>query len=220
MKRIDITGKRFDRLTALEIDHYDKYPSGERYEAWLCECDCGKTTIVAKKNLLGHITRSCGCLQAERRQEAHRTHGDKHAKLYAVWSCMKERCNNPNNKNYNDYGGRGIKVCDEWNNDYSLFKEWAYCNGFCEGLSIDRIDVNKGYSPDNCRWVDYTTQANNRRNSIYLSYNGETKTLSEWARSTGLNYDTINNRYHSGMSPEDILSKKKHKTGTKKKLNQ
>ena len=134
----------------------------------------------------------------------------RNRKLYGVWGSMLSRCNNPNHHLYKNYGGRGIKVCKEWN-DFSAFREWAIKNGYVEGenrrqCSIDRIDVNGNYEPSNCRWATAETQMNNRRVNVSLTYGGETKTLSQWAKALGINYSTICSRYCRGWDIERMLS--------------
>ena len=135
-------------------------------------------------------------------------HGLYKTKLYRVWEKMKSRCNNPNNRNYPDYGGRGIFICDEWN-DFVPFYEWSQENGYEEGLTIDRIDNDGGYSPDNCRWVTQTENANNKRSNKWIEWNGETKTIAQWARTMDIKYGTLFRRlYYSPMSFEEAMTKK------------
>ncbi len=136
-------------------------------------------------------------------------HGE-YNRLYAIWSHMIDRCHNPKNPSYRNYGKRGITVCDEWKNDVNSFMEWANKNGYSDNLSIDRIDNNKGYSPDNCRWADRETQGNNKRNNIILEYHGERKTITQWSKIIGISRGTLAGRYYSGWSVEKILTEPLH----------
>lgn len=132
-------------------------------------------------------------------------HGGTGTRLYRIWKAMKCRCNNPKIPQAHNYSGRGIKICDEWNDNFVEFKKWALMNNYNEHLSIDRIDNNGNYEPSNCKWSTRIEQGNNTRNNIYLTYKGEEYTLSEWARRLGINSKTINFRYNRGYSVEQIL---------------
>lgn len=125
-------------------------------------------------------------------------HGLKHSRLYNTWCRMKMKCYNKNDSHYPYYGGRGITVCDEWLNNVMTFHDWAINNGYRDDLSIDRIDVNGNYEPNNCRWVDQKAQVRNRRNTIQITYKGETKPLAEWCELLNLNYGTLKRRYYKG----------------------
>ena len=147
-------------------------------------------------------------------------HGLRHTRIYNIWRSMRQRCNNPNNNRYRNYGGKGITVCEEWN-DPRVFAEWAYNNGYSDDLTIDRIDTSKGYTPENCRWTTYTTQENNRTNNVFYECKGERHTLTEWARITNMNPGTLWARIHKyGMPVEDAISKPKwHKDTRYKRKN-
>lgn len=214
-RKIDITGRRFGMLAVTGFDCDYRYPNGAHTEKWLCKCDCGKIVSVLRKNLLSGNTTSCGCVRISKSIRRLTKHGGKGTKLYDVWCGIKDRCYNSNNRSFLYYGGRGISMDAKWKHNYENFKIWSELNGYKEGLTIDRIDVNGNYEPSNCRWVDRSTQANNRSNNITIEYNDEMHTCAEWAHIKGINYDTLNNRYNSGMSAEDILFCGKHKTGTK-----
>lgn len=185
----NLSGRRFGRLTVVGFDHTDA--RGNTY--WLCECDCGNETIVQRGNLLSGGTLSCGCYSREIFLQRVTTHGGSHTPLYDVWHSMHQRCEDENHKFYQRYGGRGIDVCDEWD-DYECFKEWAQNNGYKSGLTLDRECNNLGYCPDNCRWVTQQTQCNNRSSNHYITYNGDTHTIAEWARLLQVNYSTLQGR--------------------------
>lgn len=135
----------------------------------------------------------------------HLKHGGTHTRLYNIWKAMRQRCTNPKNSRYSIYGCRGIKVCKDWD-DFQKFYDWSYENGYKDNLTIDRIDNNKGYSPENCRWVTYRGQANNKTNNRYLTYNNETHTLGEWSEITGIKLSTIWARLNRGWTAEETLT--------------
>lgn len=198
----DITGQKFGRLTVIKFLRIENHKA-----IWLCECECGNLTEVATNHLTSGHTKSCGCLHKERTIESHKTHGQKNTRLYRIWRCMKQRCYNKNFPYFQDYGGRGITVCSEWYNDFMAFYDWAMKNGYDNTLTIDRIDVNGNYEPNNCRWATAKQQARNRRNNINFTYNGETHCLKQWCEILGLNYNTVGTRFYTyGWSIERALN--------------
>lgn len=158
----DITGQRFNRLEVVSYSHTDS----DRKANWNCICDCGTKCIVSGKQMRTGYTQSCGCLQRNRASEANRVHGGSGTKLHKTWQAMRRRTGNKSQWNYKYYGGRGIRVCEEWKNSFETFKEWAVNNGYKEGLSIERIDVNGNYCPENCTWIPFCEQQGNRRNTL------------------------------------------------------
>lgn len=201
----NLIGEKYGRLTVIEW-----MPNNGRRTMWKCECECGRTTIVRAENLKSGNTLSCGCYGREQALKKLTKHGMSNTKLSGVLNAMKQRCFNPNNHEYNLYGGRGIKICDSWLKDSSSFYDWALSNGYENGLTIDRVNTNGDYCPENCRWVDFYAQANNTRKNIYINYNGETHTLKEWSRILNINYWTLYNRYVKlGWELEDVFDKHK-----------
>ena len=178
----DLTNRKFGRLTVVSRAENDKRGNTR----WVCICACGNEVTTKRNSLVSKRTHSCGCYKSERTRERHFKHGLKRHRLYTIWSHMKRRCYNNSTKYYSYYGGRGIDVCEEWRNDFLRFYYWAIENDYAKDLALDRIDNNKGYTPENCRWVDMTTQANNKRNNRHITYRGETKTLAQWARHLGI----------------------------------
>lgn len=201
----DLTGIKFGRLTVKERGEDQISPSGRHRVMWDCICDCGNKVSVHTDNLTNGKSNSCGCIRKEMMSKKQKTHGDTNTRLYGIWSAIKARCYNKNTVTYKDYGGRGIKICDEWRNNYTAFKNWAYENGYEEGLSIDRKDNNLGYYPENCRWVSAFMQANNRRSNRIYTIGSETHNLTEWANKMGINPKTVFTRIYSGMDIKTAL---------------
>lgn len=204
----DLTGERFGRL--LVIGKTEKRgPDGSIiYE---CLCDCGNICFVSRNRLIikGHSRkRSCGCLH----DETHKQHGWSKTSLFHRWTNIKDRCFNEKCASFKYYGGRGIKMCKEWKDDFATFKDWAIQNGYKEDLTIDRIDVNGDYCPENCRWITMEEQQKNKRNVKKITYNGETHSISEWAKITGIKYGTLWNRIKKGIPIEKALILKDNRT--------
>lgn len=197
---IDITGERFGRLVAVEVDH-----SGPGGRYWLCQCDCGNTAVALCADLRSGTTKSCGCLAAECSPPDTTTHGMSKTKLYGVWVAMRQRCENPNDRNYARYGGRGIAVCDEWKS-FEPFREWALANGYIEGKTdIDREDNDKGYSPENCRFISHKDNLRNTHRKLHDVINGEDITLSEAAEKYGISYRRIYQSYKRGKRGDALI---------------
>lgn len=208
----DLTGKRFGRLTVLSL--YCRTP--QRKYLWKCQCDCGNICIVYGSKLRTGYTKSCGCLRHN--SPSNKTHGKKNHALYPVWTQMRYRCSNPNHSAYKWYGGKGIKVCNEWDTDFQKFYDWMMSNGWESGLTIDRIDPDGDYCPENCRLVDMAIQQNNRGNNVLLEYEGNLDTISNIARKIGIKRETLASRYYHGIRGDRLFSKnvlKREKRGIK-----
>lgn len=189
-----IVGQRFTRLIV-------QSQAGKRAT---CLCDCGKTKTVYVYNLKSGATRSCGCLHREELVLRASTHGKSKSSLYRVWTNMRSRCHDKSNKEYRNYGARGIYVCDRWRHDFAAFL--SDMGPRPKGYLLERVNNDLGYSPDNCAWASLDQQANNRRTNRVLSVNGTSMTAKQWSRLTGVNYGTLMWRLENGVSPEAALS--------------
>ena len=213
MKRKDIIGQRFGKLKVVSFA-YTRKGNGRSYHSYYnCICDCGKSCVIDGLKLRSGHTQSCGCYRHERQIEANTKHKGRYTRLYIVWCNMKGRCYNPNNKRYANYGARGITVCEEWRENFGAFKEWAEKNGYKVDAkrgenTIDRINNDKDYCPENCRWVSNKQQANNKSTNIFITYKSRTKTIAEWSEEIGLKPDTIKNRIKKGWSIEKTFETK------------
>lgn len=211
---LDLAGLRFGRLVAIK-------PTGlkqNNHYLWLCKCDCGNDHVVKGSILNSGGTKSCGCFRSERMKQIRTSHGDskdgKTTRIYKAWRSMKERCENANHPAYKNYGGRGIAVCERW----QAFEDFKSDMGTPpDNLSLDRIDTNGNYEPGNCRWASKKVQVANRRNTIRITVNGETKTSQEWSEIGGTKRGTINKRYHLGYSGWACVFAKNLRRGTPRK---
>ena len=204
----DLTGLRFGKLTVLGMDSQQE----TRKTYWNCICDCGNIKNVRSDGLLSGSVKSCGCLKKSQDRinlAANHKHKQSGTRLYQIWQGLKGRCYNPHNARYARYGGRGIKVCAEWENDFSAFYSWAMEHGYSDALTIERIDNDGNYDPDNCMWATAKQQARNRKSNIEIKIGNATKTLTEWCEIFQLDYGTVNMRYkRNGFASIDDLFNK------------
>ena len=186
-KRVDMTGQKFGRLTV--ISRAENCKKGQTM--WNCVCDCGEKTTTDRQELRRGRTTSCGCLGKERRREANLTHGKCGISTYRVWAAMKNRCTNPNNHSYRDYGGRGITVCERWDKFENFLADMGERT---KDLSLDRIDNDGNYTPENCRWATASQQQRNTRSNRMIKYGGREQCIADWAIELGVNYGTLHYR--------------------------
>ena len=209
MRSIDLTGQKFGRLTVIRFDHSQ---NGKKY--YLCQCDCGNLKTVSSHSLKSGNTKSCGCLHKEiltQRNKENRIHHPTSERLLRIWRAMLHRCYKETDEHYDYYGGRGIKVCDDWR-DFENFQNWALANGYTDDLTIDRVDGDKDYCPENCSWTTMTVQNNHKSDTKWLTYKGKTQSLSDWCRELGLDYFRTKARLNSlGWSVEDAFEYGKYK---------
>lgn len=209
---IDLTGQRFGRLYVL----HEAGRSDSGKVLWRCRCDCGNEKNTVGGDLRSGRTTSCGCYHQEVVTGQATVHGARFSRLYRIWCAMKYRCDSPSANKYADYGGRGIKVCAEWEHSFSAFQRWAMENGYSDELSIDRIDGDAGYSPENCRWADAVTQARNKRSNRNLIFQGKKQSVAAWADETGIPSKTIYRRLDAGWTVERALTEPIHAEKHKK----
>lgn len=202
-KRKDITGQRFGRLIVVKFIPMNERDNRDRQ--WLCKCDCGNYVQVNGTKLRSGHTNSCGCLIADRTRETCQKFKHQDKRMYQKYHGIMQRCYDVGFRKYSNYGGRGIRVCDEWadkDTGFDAFYEWAVQNGYSPELTIDRIDVNGNYCPENCRWITNQENQNNKRTNVFLTYNGETHSMTEWSRILNIPYTTI--RYHVRYKRESL----------------
>lgn len=198
-------GDVFGRLTVLQFQQGTKESPG----FYICQCECGNKTKAHSTDLKSGLKRSCGCLQREVCKITGKkscTHNMSHTRLYRTWRGIKTRCSKTTKCNSKNYSDRGIKMCEEWN-DFENFMKWAYETGYTDELTIDRIDVNGDYCPENCRWLTNFEQQSNKRTNVKIAYNGKTQTIAQWSRETGISFALIHWRYVSGKTGSDLFKK-------------
>lgn len=195
--RIELTGQKFNRLTVIEQGAH----IGSKIR-WVCLCDCGNYILVTTDKLRSGRQKSCGCYRRENITKIKTKHGLVQHPLYWILASMIQRCENPNNKDYHLYGARGITICDEWRKDIPAFIKWGEESGWLPGLTIERLDVNQGYSPKNCTWITMGEQSRNTRRNIFVEINGNKFCLSEAIRkmNTNTKESTIRRRMTHGKS--------------------
>ena len=195
MKKIIKKGDKYNLLTAIRFDHKDN----RNRQFWLFKCDCGNKKVIREDSVKGNKTKSCGCLG----RKIHTTHGMSYTREHNIWNHMKQRCLNENDKNYKDYGARGIKVCKRWLKFENFYKDMGKAP---INKSIDRINNNGNYEPDNCRWATMKEQANNKRYNHLLTFNGKTQTIAQWSEELNIKRSTLSQRLRYGWNIERALS--------------
>lgn len=212
---IDLSGKRFGRLTVINVA--DRTTSGTI--RWDCVCDCGGRTKATTSSLRNGNVTSCGCYGRERAAarmaKRSKTHGWSKTKLYKKWRSMLDRCEDCSNKKYRIYGARGVRVCDDWHR-FEPFLEWALMSGYSESaergnLTLDRVDTNGNYEPDNCRFISTAAQNRNKRTNVMVSHNGKTMTAAEWSRELGGSRNLVSRRLSNGWDKETAVTTPVHK---------
>jgi len=201
MKANDLSNRRFGKLIVLSREPNDKKGNTK----WKCICDCGETTIVAGQKLTGGRTRSCGCLRGGSNKASYDTSSPE----YRTWQAMKRRCDNKKSEKWDRYGGRGVSVCSRWLDSFEAFLEDMGPKP-SDSHSIERIDNDEGYYPDNCKWASTGEQSNNKSSNVYIEYNGMTKTLKQWADYLGESYWAIQKRHKRGCTTKEVLYGKKN----------
>ena len=205
----DLTGHRFGRWVVL-----GHAPKRDRLLMERCRCDCGTERLIPRQRLLRGASNSCGCRNRERIKVANTTHGESTAsgetRLYRIWTHMKGRCADETDE---VYGKHGIRVCPEWSASYEVFRDWAHANGYAPNLTIDRVDNDANYEPANCRWATRAEQARNRRTTRLIDFNGETKSLTEWAEATGITKGALCSRLRCGWPLARALTEPSQRGG-------
>lgn len=202
---VDLMGQTFGRLTVVERAENNKQGKAR----WRCVCECGGTKTVVGTDLTWGKTRSCGCLQKQtvaKLGKMSSTHNETKTRLYILWGAMKERCYTPSCTAYRTYGAKGIRVCKEWLESYEAFRNWALSHGYTDNLTLDRIDFNGDYCPENCRWVTMKEQQNNKRSNRFIEYQGLSLTTAQWAEKFGMTRGCLFRRLERGLPIEKALT--------------
>lgn len=198
----NLTNQKFGRLTAIKMIKRENHKT-----YWLFKCECGNEIVIPFTYVTTGDCKSCGCYRKEKcKDNAKRTHNMSKTRMYRIWTHMKKRCYDVNAQAYMNYGDRGIKVCNEWKNNFINFYNWAINNGYREDLSIDRIDVNGNYEPSNCRWATIKEQNNNMRRNHWIYYNDEKLTMKQFSEKYNIPYDLVKNRIRYKWSIERIIN--------------
>lgn len=206
MQKNNISGCRFGKLIVMKRAQNTK----DGKTQWLCQCDCGNSKIIRKSDLITGKTKSCGCLRKEITKNLgfnNKTHGKTNTRIYRIWQAMKSRCYYKKNIQYQNYGERGIKICDEWldkGNGFINFYNWAINNGYKDNLTIDRRNVNGNYEPNNCRWTSMKTQENNRRNNHKINYDNKNYTVSQLSKKINIPKATLLWRINNGWNENEL----------------
>ena len=198
----DITNQKFGKLTV--IKRGENTPKG--LATWICQCDCGNIVNVRGSDLRKGHTKSCGCASRNFFAKVIFKHGFCGTRLHKIWWNIQDRCYNPKVPNYYLYGGRGVKMCQEWLDDFLDFRNWAMANGYDDTLTIDRIDVNGNYEPSNCRWITYKAQNRNKRTNRIIKYDNKEMCLSDWAKELNVDRKTLSDRLKKGWSIQKAFS--------------
>lgn len=204
---LDLVGEKYGRLTVLEKLAERRNKS----VVWRCQCDCGNFDHVTTSELRCGKHLSCGCYQREKASQKMTTHGESKTRLYRIWCAMIKRCENENAEGYENYGGRGISVCEDWRKNYTAFRDWAISNGYSEKLTLERCDVNSNYCPENCKWATRFEQMSNTRRTRFFEYDGKTHSLREWSDITGISFAVLKGRLQRGWNIEKTLTEPKMK---------
>lgn len=202
---LDLIGQKFGRLLVESADKRTN-PRGDKIVVYTCLCDCGTRKVIARSSLINGLTKSCGCLKKELAKIKHTTHNKSSTKEYSIWSSMVKRCTNKNCKGYKNYGGRGITLNPRWLKFENFFADMGKAPD--KHYSLERIDVNGGYWKENCKWIPILEQSRNKRNTVWIEYEGKTLLAKDWEKITGIPRRCIQNRLKKGWSVKDTLTVK------------